>query len=210
MYPPSSSCRALYRLHKNLRLCWVGPKKCFGIVQLYHLSDVGDIDDPDYCYKELWNITTRETSPGYYERVGVDRGAIFNRFGGTSYDYDPLMRIPVWVATLNKDYQYADGEPIRHPEDVYSDKFLLAVESWLAPIKDRLRHAAWKRGRDVVSHVEAMGEEMTDKIWHEGKRPDAATNHDIAYKHARKQISKNDYFVQTRKERLMKYWDLPK
>ncbi len=210
MHPPSASCKALYNLHKWLRLCWVGPRKCFGVVQLYHMRDVGDIDDPEYCYRELWNITTRETAPGVYERVGCDRGPIFNRWGTTHYDYDPFVRVPVWVATLNSDYNYPDGEPIKHPEDVFSGKFMLAMEAWLLPVKERLRLARWKHARDVIGRAEDIGAEITDGVWTLGKDGTSTTNHMLPYKFNRKQIAKNDYYVQTRQERLMKYWDLPK
>ncbi len=49
MHPPRASCEQLYRLHKWLRLAWHGPSKCFAICQLYHIRDVGDIDDPEFA-----------------------------------------------------------------------------------------------------------------------------------------------------------------
>ena len=210
MYPPSSSCKALYRMHKQLRLCWVGPAKCFGVVQLYHQRDVGDIDDPEYCFRELFKITTRETRPGCYERVSVDRGHIFNRWGTTALDYDPYVRYPVWVATLNNQMTYVDGEPIRHPEDVYSGKFMLAIEGWLTPIKDRLRLARFKHARDIINRAEDIGSQMTDDVWALGKDGTSTTNHMLPYKFNKKQIARNDHFVQTRQDNLMKYWELPK
>lgn len=210
MYAPSFACKSLYGLHKQLRLAWCGPKKCFSVVQLYHIRDVGDIDDPEYCYRELWNVGTRETQPGCYERVKVDRGAIFNRYGSTQLDYDPFTRVPVWVATLNSDYSYPDGEPIKHPEDVFSGKFMLAMEAWLLPIKERLRIARFKHSRDVISRAEDIGAAITDDVWNLGKAGTSTTNHMLPYKFNKKQIAKNDYFVQTRQERLAKYWALPK
>lgn len=174
------------------------------------MRDVGDIDDPEYSYRELFQITTRENQAGNYERVKIDRGHIFNRWGTTHIDYDPFVRIPVWQATLNADYTYPDGEPLKSPEDVFSGKFLIAIESWLLPIKERLRLARWKHARDVIGRAEDIGAAMTDDIWQLGKAGTSTTNHMLPYKFNRKQIAKNDYFVQTRQERLMKYWDLPK
>lgn len=181
MYAPAASCIALYRLHKWLRLAWAGrPAKPgelnvgdFAVVQLYHVSDVGPPDDP-LTYRTLWTHTIAPGSTGEKVLAPIDRGPVFNRLGGTERDWDPLRRVPVFVALLDGSYHYPDGTPVRL-EDVFSGKFLLAIHAWLRPIQDRIIRNRKQRTLDIRSKAEDLGHEMTDFVWNRSPQ-DALVN----------------------------------
>jgi hypothetical protein len=146
-------------------------------VQLYHIQDCGDIDNP-LTFREFWNVTTRMTDEGVFERAKLDRGPIFNRFGGTSLDYDPLIRVPIFAMTLDEAYTYHDGEPIR-TADVFSGKFLLAVRNSLTSVKKRVTDARAEAGRELDRKADALGGEMTDFIWKQAQHHTASRDNSI-------------------------------
>lgn len=173
MHPPSSACRALYDLHKQLRLAWVGrPSKyadelnpgSFGVIQLYHVQDVGDLDDP-FTFREFWHVTTAVDPFGVAERKRIDRGPLFSRNGSVKRDYDVHVRVPVFTMTLDAAYQYADGTPI-NTGDVFSGKFIAAIRHRLSPIVQRIRAKGKETARNAERRTEDLGREIGGYLWH--------------------------------------------
>ncbi len=198
MHPPSAVCRALYRLHPQLRLAWQGRSRGgdelnagnFAVVQLFHLKDCGGLADAT-TYQEFWNVTT-EMEGGTPRRVRANRGPIFNRFGGTSLDYDPAFRFPIFMMTLDDQYEYPWGDPVDGVTDVMSGKFLIAMEHWLSPIKKRLADSYDEYVADTHYRAEELGREMTDHLWHAANKTGETSDHTVAYKHVRHHIVDND------------------
>lgn len=213
MEAPAHRCKDLYRLHKWLRLCWVGDKERFGVCQLYHISDCGDLEDVELNYREYWNWTTvvDELDDDVVKRVPIYRGPIFNKNGGHKPDWDTAKRIPVWVMTLDKPYTYKDGSEIDPINDVFSGKFIEAMAHYLNPIKGRLKKAAAERGISAIANLEAVGGEMADRLW---RMPGGVTGGygatNTAYKHQKKKLAQYDHFQQTIKDRVMQRFELPK
>jgi hypothetical protein len=120
LYPPAAVCRAIYRLHPQLRVGWCGRSPYFEgetnpgaytICQLYHISDVGSLDEPN-TLNELWEIGWTTDEDGRETRARVDRGPLYNRNGGSTRDWDPLFRVPVWMMTLDGSWLAYDGQPL--------------------------------------------------------------------------------------------------
>ena len=64
MYCPEYICKAVSRLHPQLRMAWAGGERLhadhmnpgsFALVQLYHVSDTGTEDDPA-TYLARWDV----------------------------------------------------------------------------------------------------------------------------------------------------------
>lgn len=166
MYPPAHVCRALYDVYPWLRLAWNGKAESFAVVQLYHVSDCGDMDDP-ITFREYWDITTELNEHGDAVRVPASKGPIFSKEGDTKRDWDPLTRIPIDVVTL-ADHGFGIQE-------VFSGSFLPMIREWLKPIEDRIYEAALDRGKQLATEVEDTIEGMTDFLWHEASKPDAVS-----------------------------------
>ena len=198
MHPPPESCRALYRLHKQLRLAWVGraPKfegeenpGSFAVVQLYHVRDAGSPDEPT-SFREFWNTTMGFDEATYeFAPKRINRGPIFNRFGGTSLDYDPLVRVPIFAMTLDGEYTYPDGSPIQ-TQDVFSKKFLVAIAHNLSDVKKRVKDQRASFGRDVDRRGDDIGREMTDFLWREANRADSTRDTSITREDASAAMAK--------------------
>ena len=136
MHPPEWVCEAVYRKYPQLRLAWAGrdpdyPGEInpggFAIVQLYHVSDCGDIDEP-ITYREYWDVTNRVGEDGTVRRVRIDRGPIFARNGSTRRDWDSLFRFPIFCADLSAGYEFPWGEEIHPIKDVMNGRILLALD----------------------------------------------------------------------------------
>ena len=209
MHAPEFVCKALYRTHPQLRLAWQGrPRKyageinpgSFAIVQLYHVRDVGDLDDT-FTFREMWDTTVVAGPTGTPERVRVQRGPIFSRDGSTRPDWDPLFRVPVFVMTLDEAYTHPDGEPIV-PQDVLSGKILPTIREFLQPVKKRIVEADLDRKRDLKSKARDLGGQIGEELWYKAKRHDNAARRDIAYKHVRSQIARADHQIQRSKAKI--------
>lgn len=192
MHPPSASCRQLFRHHPQLRLAWAGrpPKHAdelnpgsFALVQLYHVNDVGTPDDPK-TIMEFWNVKPQiEVDTGEVCNVRACRGPLFDRWGGTSIDYDPLVRVPMFVCTLDGGYEYPDSTPLR-TEDVYTGKFMFAIEHWSTSLKERKRKSRVKKAREVKSEIDNMSNRFMKDLKDEIKKDPSASSPIIARKHA--------------------------
>lgn len=212
MHPPSSVCEALYRKHPQLRLAWEGrPGKelnsgTFGIVQLYHIQDCGDIGDPN-TFREYWNVTSQIGESGLVERVKTDRGPIFDRHGGTSLDYDPLFRIPIYVIGLNEQFSFPWGDRIRNIRDTMNGAFLEALDYWMTPIQPRIVDNRKSLEDDLRTRSEDLGGEMTDRLWYEANKT-GETSPITAYKHEKKNLARYDHWAQN--DRLGDLYGVPK
>lgn len=186
MYAPSDACKALYELHPQLRLGWVGYERrkeddlnagSFAVVQLYNVRDAGTPDEP-VSFREFWHVMPLLTENGELINRRIDRGPIYNRFGGSTPDWDPLFRVPMFIMTLDQQFVYPDGKPIRI-EDVYSGKFILAVKHFLGPITKRIIEGRRARGRELDKRASDLGAEMGAYLWHEANKTGQTGNHTI-------------------------------
>ena len=205
MHAPPHACKSLYRLHPHLRLAWAGrvPKYpgelnpgSFAIVQLYHISDVGTPNDPT-TFRELWHTTVKANDYGEAERVRIERGPIFSKEGGVRPDWDKNYYVPIFVMTLDSNYNYPDGTPFSSL-DVQSCRFLEAIRVFLTPMKDRKYAADKAKRRAMRQDAKAMSEEMGKEWWWMGQQTGAAKTSNMAYKHARQQLRREGH----RKEML--------
>jgi len=170
MHAPVWVCKKLAEVHPQLRLAWCGDDKAFAIVQLYHISDCGDIDEP-FTYREYWHVTTKQDEVGGYSRARVYRGPIFSKKGvPEQMDWDPLTRVPIFVCTFGGGYTDPfDGHNLGH-EDVFSGRILPIVRRWLRPIYDRVMDSAREAGRRLDNYIDALGSEMASRVWWEASQ----------------------------------------
>lgn len=190
MHPPSWICRALYRVHPQLRLAWHGREKAhenelnpgsFALVQLYHISDVKEFEDPT-TFRLPWTADPIEGSDGKTRTKRVNRGPIFNKEGSTRLDWDSAFRVPIFVATLDEAYGITT-------EDVLNGSFLDDVRRWMIPIQRRVQESAIEAGRNLESKADDVAGQMTDFLAHEANKPDATTVI-MADKHAKGDLNK--------------------
>ena len=199
MHAPSPSCLALYRLYPQLRLAWAGrpPKDgelnagSFAVVQLYHTRDCGDRNDP-ITFREFWDTTTLPNELGEPERQRIERGPIFNRYSGTKPDWDRERRIPIFVMTLDKEYKYPDGTPLSS-DDVFSGKFILAVDAYLTDVKARLRASRAEHIKSLTNQADDMGKAMSDHLWRDANQTGQTRDTSVAYKHIRAEMPGAEY-----------------
>jgi molybdopterin converting factor small subunit len=197
MHAPGWVCRRLHKLHPQLRLAWAGkPKKndelnpgAFALIQLYHISDTGNADDPN-MYRMLWDVDAVEGKDGAVRTKRVDRGPIFNKNGGCSRDWDPAFRVPVFVATLDEDYGVTE-------EEVLNGKFLSSIERWMVPIERRMRESARENGRNFARAVDDVAHDASGDLLRDSQKSDAATVI-MANKHAKKDIEAMEAKVEAR------------
>ena len=210
MHPPSWICRDLHRLHPQLRLAWAGrPAKhedelnpgSFALVQLYHISDIQDIEDPT-TFRLTWDLDPVEDEDGTTSLKRIDRGPIFAKDGSTRRDWDSAFRVPVFVATLDEEYGFS-------VDDVTSGRFLEKVEFWLRPIEKRLRSAAEVRGKELESKVDDIAGEIADATWHEAKKHDSATVIQ-SNKHSRDEMAEFEGRKERAHGKLKDYFQPPK
>jgi hypothetical protein len=149
------------------------------MVQLYHISDVGTEEYP-LEYRPRWDIEAYVGEDGTTRVQRADRGPIFNRDGGTVPDWDPIFKKPVYVANFD-DFDV----PI---ERVLDGSILRLLEHWLTPIERRVRESAREKGRQLDRDADAMAGEMTDYLWREAQKSDAASS-PMAYKHAKEELA---------------------
>ncbi len=183
-YPSRDVCQALRKLSPNLRLAWHGARDRFAIVQLYHISDCGDIDDP-HTFREYWNVTTVTGPTGTEHREKIDRGHIFNSWGGTTPDWNPLQRVPIFVTEL-EGVEAADGTALnRYDVMGCSDKFRATIRHWLRPPDEVREESIDERNRQYARDADALTRDMTDHWWWQGNQTGSASVN-IAKKHADK------------------------
>lgn len=191
MHVPSAVCKQLYRLHPWLRFAWKGAEgeglNCgdFAVIQLYHISNAGTIDDPNTFYSH-WEDNW---------------GPIFNRNGGTNLDYDPMFRRPIYVALL--------GSFDISKEEVFSGAVIPILRDWLWSARDGsvAKHRAGM-GRDMVRNIQDLGGEITDKLWslasNSGESGPTAT-----WEESREALRQAEIKKEIREQALLHYYDVP-
>ena len=209
MHPPSWICESLYRIHPLLRLAWHGREKrhenelnpgCFALIQLYHVSDVAEFEDPT-TFRLPWVADPVEGSDGATRLKRVNRGPIFNKEGGTRMDWDSAFRVPIFVATLDGAYDISTN-------DVLTGRFLDDVRRWMVPIKRRVSESAIEAGRRLESKAENVAGQMTDFLAYEANKPDAATAV-MANKHAKGDMDKLEKRLEKAHGQLADYYSPP-
>lgn len=175
----------------------------FAVVQLYHISDFGRPDKP-HTFREGWELTVKAKEYGEPEFEPVYRGPIFNRWGGAGRDWDPLFRVPVFVATLDESHSHKDGTPISIG-DVFSGSVLETIKWWLIPIKRRIVEMHREQGEELNREAEDVAREATDFLWKRAMRPEAEYN-PIPWKMAKKELGSLDKLDQ-RTEELRDYYN---
>lgn len=175
MYPPSWACEAVYRIHPQLRIGWAGRPRGdggelnqgdFALVQLYHKSDVGPMGDP-ITSRETWDVTTIEGPFGETERVRCARGPIYSKTGSSRRDWDPLVRVPMFICTLNDAY----GIDQKNDDGIWSQT-IEKIHRWVRPVYDRIREHEVEKGRRMNYEAEELGREMTDSLWRDANNND--------------------------------------
>jgi hypothetical protein len=206
MHAPTWLTKELVRRHPEYRLAWAGrPAEAdelnagdFALVQLYPISRVGSLTDPD-IFEELWDVTTRADEYGRVLRVRANRGPIFNAKGGTRPDWDPLFRIPV--------YKFDFGE---QGIDLY--KFFGG--GWLNTLSRALRGKALLEAQD--REAERKGKALIKKVDDQAaagyqylkgmKDADSGRPEPVAYKHAKGELKKFYDKKEKRRQALLDYF----
>lgn len=172
MHPPAHICKALYDKNPNLRLAWKGsyngdPEQlnqgCFAVIRLSEHRAVGTPENP-YTLNEFWYSTLKQTGPDIYMNVRTDKGPIFNRYGGTTPDWDMLQRTPVVVALLNKQAGLSTY-------DVFNG--WVVKGSSIAPTRERRREhalALQEQGRQLDSDSEACAREASKEMFFDANK----------------------------------------
>ena len=191
MHPPEFVCKSLFRINRNLRLAWHGrPKQqveidkdetnCgdFALVQLFPAAVVGPLHDPN-IFSELWEMSPRMVN-GRVEMVGIDRGPIFNKHGGTSRDWDPITQVPVYIINLGglgfDKYRILSGE------------FLKFVPAWQSSARKRMKSSIESQYRAHKHELKELASEATDFLWKEANKT-GATSPTVAWKHAKEDVT---------------------
>jgi hypothetical protein len=133
---------------------------------------------------------------------------VFFWWGGSSPDYDPAFRFPIFVMTLDSDYQHWDGSQIEGIQDVFNGRFLDSLSYWCTPIKERIRRNKQERFADLKSAAEDIGGELADELWHHSQKT-SETRPMLSYKHSRDQIAKQDMKINTADQHLERLFEIP-
>ena len=156
---------ALHRLHRFLRVAWLGEEACFAVVHLMHWRSCGSYRDPK-TVKEFFDVETVMTAAGCFEQQRVDRGILFDRWGGITKDYDAIERRPVLIMAVNAQYGLKTA-------DMYNGWLLEYVRRNLMTVRENYRRrveAAKKRGRELESDITDVTREMQQFWYHEGNK----------------------------------------
>lgn len=181
MQAPPDACKALFRRYEHLRIAWVGHPDLeesnpgdFAIVQLMRPQEAGTPENPRIL-SDFW----------YADADGnrVDRGTIFDRDGGVKRDWHP-DRVPVIRAMLNETFQYADGTPI-HRRDLYTGKFMEAVNFYLTPRQKRIDDSKTALNRELQQAIDDEAAQAYDLFRWEQKQTGASRFGHIARKHVK-------------------------
>lgn len=177
MYPPGWVCEALYKINHSLRMGWVGREKryedelnpgSFAVIQLYHRSDIG-FDDEIKTYREFWDRKILPNEKGIVQFVPAYRGPLFDRYGGSRIDYDPITRVPIFVCTIDENYHHKDGRPM-DIGDVFNGTFLDTIRYWLVPVQRRVREKYRELGKKIADTVQGVGEEAGKHLHFEANK----------------------------------------
>lgn len=145
MHAPDHICEALYRLHPQVRLGWVGADR---------LSPDEDLNKGQFALLQLYHA--RDAARTFYGDPWGDRGPVFGR------PYDRLMRVPIMLHLV-------------HPRDVFSGRIVMDVRHWMKPIKQRVEEAALERGRDYQRKLDDLAGEIGSEMYWNSHNGGSAT-----------------------------------
>lgn len=186
MHAPAHVCLELYRTHKWIRIAWMGRERrhdddlnrgSFVIVQLLHVKDAGPIWNPK-TVKDMWDVETFQTQAGNWDLRPSWRGPIFNRFGGTTPDWDPLLRRPVMSVVCSPQHGLST-------QAVFDGSIVTYVKNSMRSAREKLQdvvNARASKGRELDAKMKDLSSEMSDHLWFEAQKT-AASGPIIAKKH---------------------------
>lgn len=145
MEAPRHICEALYKLHQQARLGWVGADR---------LSPDEDLNKGQFALLQLYH--RRDAERTYYGDPWNDRGPVFGR------PYDRLMRVPIMLHLI-------------HPQDVFSGKVIFDVKRWMMPIRERVELAAVERGKAYQDELDNLAGEIGSEMYWSAHNGGSAT-----------------------------------
>ena len=152
MEAPRSICEALYRLHKHVRLGWVGEDR------------TGPEDEPNKGKFALLQLyTARDASRTFYGDPWSDRGPIYGR------PFDRLQRVPIMLTLVE-------------PQDVFSGKIVADLKRWMKPIGQRMLASAREKGAEYQSQLDDLAGEAGEHLYWSSQQTGAARPPVVAQK----------------------------
>lgn len=145
MEAPSHITEALYRLHPQVRLGWIGEDR---------LSPDEPLNKGKFALLQLYHV--RDAERTYYGDPWGDRGPVFGR------PYDRLMRVPIMLHLVSA-------------EDVFSGRIVFDVKRWMMPIRQRVEDAARERGREYQRQLDDLAGEIGSEMYWEAHNGGSAT-----------------------------------
>ena len=187
MYPPSATCRALHRLHKNLRIAWAGRERhndelnagSFAIVQLYHISNAGKPEEENTILAH-W-----------------DNGPIYNKDGGSTRDWDPLFYVPIYKVNLI-DFRIPQ-------ETIFNGMIVPIVEGWLRPWTRVVKESQRDNGRQLKRDTDARVKESAKLVEYERQKANYVQN--IPYKAVKEHVENIHKKGEVADEQLEHFYD---
>ena len=167
MEPPSFVCKALYNMHKKLRLAWHGPTETFALIQFMHETNVGRPGAESKLH-EFWATTCRLREGNIISTVRVERGPIFNRHGRTTPDWPWMGYHPIFVADF--------GEFQIDNYKVFGGGIIPIIRRWLQPIQKRMLDSRREAGKQLQAKADNIAGEATDYLWSKANDSDAVSN----------------------------------
>jgi hypothetical protein len=170
MEAPAWLCKKVFEIAPYARLGWAGePSKDpnilnpggFAIIELARAHEVGSLDEPRIP-QELWKVTTRANRHGQAIRCRIDRGPIFNRWGGTTPDYDALNYVPVFVGRP-KDYGVSEHA-------FYHGAVIPMLRRWETKVKERVAEDRNEKAKIVKAQLDDVSRDGTERLWSMAQR----------------------------------------
>lgn len=175
MEVPAWLCKEVHRIAPFARLAWAGERSKdpdelnpggFAIVELARSSVVGSLDEPNIP-QEIWHVTTRADKYGKATRCRIDRGPIFNRWGGTVPDWDLVEYVPIYVGRF-KDYGLTDLA-------VWHGAVIPMLHRWETSRKDRVNRDRERKAKEVKQKIDEVSRDGADRLWHEASKTGSTT-----------------------------------
>lgn len=170
MHAPSHITEALFAIHPQARLGWLGEER---------LSPEEPLNKGKFALLQLYYKHAAERT--YYGELWNDRGPVFGR------PYDHAMRVPIMLALLD-------------PMQVLNGAFLCAcdgclsginpcprlycqhqhdgvlIRRWMMPMYERGLRAAEEKGREYQTQLDNLAGELGSEVYWEAKRNGAVIN----------------------------------
>jgi len=150
-------------MHKRVRLAWHGETETFALIQFMHETDVGKPGAESKAY-EFWATTCRLREGNIISTVCIERGPIFNRYGGTTPDWPWSGYHAIFIADLGE-YHITNYQ-------VMGGGIIPIMRRWLQPLKKRLLDSRVEAGRQLQTNAEDIAHEATDYLWSKANTSD--------------------------------------